>query len=47
MKTTSTSSKKQTRATVERSFLEFVFLNFLNMRKDYYKPQRYHLKPPT
>ena len=41
---TSTTSKKHTRATVERSFLKLVFLDFLNIRKDYYKPQQYPLK---
>ena len=44
---TSTKSKKHTRATVQRRFLRLVFLNFLNIRKDYYKPQQYPLKPPT
>ena len=24
-----------------------IFLNFLNIRKDYNKPQQYPLKPPT
>ena len=43
----STTSKKQTRASVERSFFNLVFLNFLNIRKDYYKPQQFPLKPPT
>ena len=43
----STRSKKHTRATVERSFLKLVFLNFLNIRKDYHKLQQYSLKPPT
>ena len=36
-------SKTQTRATVEIK----IFLNFLNIRKDYYKPQQFALKPPT
>ena len=36
---TSTTSKKHTRAAVKRSFFNLVFLNFLNIRKDYYKPQ--------
>ena len=39
--------KKHTSATVERSVLKLVFLNFLNSRKDNYKPQQYRLKPPT
>ena len=43
----STASKKHTRATVERSFFNLVFLNFLNIRKDYYKLQQFPLKPPT
>ena len=29
------------------SFSKFVFLNFLNIRKDYYKSQQHPLKPPT
>ena len=40
-------SKKHTTATVERSFLKQVFLNFMNIRKDYFKPHQYPLKPPT
>ena len=40
-------SKKHTRPTVERSFLKLVFLNLLNITKDYYNPQKYPLKPPT
>ena len=44
---TSETSKKHIRATVERSFFKLVFLNFLNIRKDCYKPQQYPLKPPT
>ena len=44
---TRTTSKKHTKTTVERSFLKQVFLNFTNIRKDYFKPQQYHLKPPT
>ena len=44
---TSTTSKKHTRATTERSFLKLVFLNFLTIRKNYYKPQQYCLRPPT
>ena len=40
-------SKKHTRATTERSLLKLVFLDFLYIRKDYYKPQQYPLKPPT
>ena len=39
--------KKHTSATVERSVLKLVFLNFLSSRKDCYKPQQYRLKPPT
>ena len=38
-------SKKYTRATVERSFFNLVFLNFLNTRKGYYKPHQFSLKP--
>ena len=45
MKTSST-SKKQTRVTVKRSFFNLVFLNLLNIRKDYHKPQQFALKPP-
>ena len=41
---TSTTSKKHTRATVERSFFNLVLLNLLNIRKDYYKPQEFPLK---
>ena len=44
---TSTASKKLTRATIERSFIKFVFSDFLNIRKNYYKPQQYPLKPHT
>ena len=44
---TSTTSNKQTRAMLEMSFFNLVFLNFLNVRKDYYKPQQFALKPPT
>ena len=44
---TITTSKKQTRTTVERSFFNLVLLNFLNIRKGYYKPQQFALKPPT
>ena len=33
---TSMTSKKHTRATVERNFLKLIFLNFLNTRKDYH-----------
>ena len=40
-------SKKQTRATVERRFFNLVFFSFLNIRKDYYKPQEFALKPLT
>ena len=40
-------SKKDTRATVERSYLKQVFLNFMNIRKNYFKPQQYPLKSPT
>ena len=43
---TSTASKKQTRAMVERSFFNLVFSNFLNVRKDYYKSEQFALKPP-
>ena len=32
---------------VERSFFNLVFLNFLNITKDYYKPQQFPLKLPT
>ena len=39
--------KKHTSATVERSVLKLVFLNFLSSRKDCYKLQQYRLKPPT
>ena len=39
--------KKHTNAAAERSVLKSVFLNFLNSRKDYNKPQQYRLKPPT
>ena len=39
--------KKHKRATVERNLLKLVFLNFLNIRKDYYEPQQYPWKPPT
>ena len=44
---TSTTSNKQTTATLEMSFFNLVFLNFLNVRKDYYKPQQFALMPPT
>ena len=44
---TSTTSKKHTRATVERSFLNVVLLNFLNIRNDYCKRQQFPLKLPT
>ena len=40
-------SKKQTGGTVGNSFLNLVFLNFLNVRKDYYKPQQFDLKSPA
>ena len=40
-------NKKSTRATVESSFFKLVFLNFLIIRKDYYKPQQFPLKPAT
>ena len=40
-------SKKLTRATIERSFFNLVFLNSLNIRKHYYKPQQFCLKPTT
>ena len=43
----SMTSKKHTRATAERSLIKLVFLDFLYIRKDYYKPQQYPLKPPT
>ena len=43
----STTSEKHTRTTVERSFFNFVFLNFLNIRKEYYKLQQFALEPPT
>ena len=32
---------------VKRSFLYLVFLNFLNIRKDYYRLQQFALKPPN
>ena len=32
-------SEKHTKATVKRSFMKLVFLNFLDIRKDYYEPQ--------
>ena len=32
---------------VERSFFNLVFLNFLNIRKDYNKPQQFPSKPST
>ena len=35
---------KYTRATFERSLFNLVFLNFLNIRKDFYKPQQFALK---
>ena len=41
----STTSKNHTKATVENSFLKLAFLNFLNIRKDNFKPQQYPLKP--
>ena len=44
---TSTTIKKHTWATVEMSFFNLVFSNFLNARKDYYKPEESSLKPPT
>ena len=44
---TSRTSKKQTRKTVERRFLNLIFLNFLNVRKDYQIPQQFALKPPA
>ena len=44
---TSTASKKLTRATIERSFIKFVFSDFLNIRKNYYKSQQYPLNPHT
>ena len=44
---TSTTRKKHKRATVAKSFFNLVFLSFLNIRKDYYKPQQFPLKPPT
>ena len=44
---TSTKNKKHKRATVEKSFLKLVILNFLIIRKDYDKPQQYPLKHPT
>ena len=40
-------SKEYERATVEKIVLKLVFLSFLNIRKRYYKPQQYLLKPPT
>ena len=43
----SMTNMKHSRATVAKSFLKSVFLNFLSIRKDYYKPQHYPLKPPT
>ena len=39
--------KKQRRVTVERIFYFLVFLNNLNIRKGYYKPQQFALKPST
>ena len=39
--------KKQRRVTVERSFQNLVFLNNLNIRKDYYEPQQFALKPSS
>ena len=44
---TSTTSQKQTSATFEKSFFKLVFLNFLSIRKDYYKIKQFSLKPPT
>ena len=38
---------KYTRATFERSLFNLVFLNFLNIRKHFYKPQQFSLKRPT
>ena len=32
---------------IERIFFNLVFLNFLDIRKVYYKPQQFSLKPPT
>ena len=39
--------KKQTRATVKRSFFNLVFLDCLNNGKDYYKALQFALNPPT
>lgn len=39
--------KEHSWATIERYFLKIAFLNFLNIEKDYYKPEQYHGKPPT
>ena len=44
---TSTTGKKHTRATVENNFFKILFLNFLNIRKDYCKPQLSPLKGTT
>ena len=44
---TSTTRKKHKRATVANGFFNLAFLSFLNIRKDYYKPQQFPLKPPT
>ena len=44
---TSRASKKQTRKTVERRFFNVIFLNFLNVRKDYQIPQQFALKAPA
>ena len=39
----STTNKKQTRGTVERSFFNLLFSKSLNIRKYYYKPQQFAL----
>ena len=40
-------SKKHIRATCLKEFFNVIFSNFLNIRKDYYKPQQFCLKPTT
>ena len=44
---TSTTGKKHTRATVENNFFKILFLTFLNIRKDYCKPQLSPLRGTT
>ena len=39
--------KKHTKSYFQMYFLKIVFLNFLNIRKYYYKPQQYLVKPCT